>query len=111
MVTGRYSGRNLIIKRCVSDAMTLRLLRLKDGGKIREMNFNELKDKIKEYIADLPKKERDVLTMRFGLKDGHPLTLEEVGLYFNVTRERIRQIEVKALRRLRLLRPKDWTNE
>ena len=39
--------------------------------------------------------------MRFGLDDGYPLTLEEVGLYFDVTRERIRQIEAKALRKLR----------
>ena len=47
-----------------------------------------------------PREER-VLSMRFGLTDGHPHTLEEVGKEFNVTRERIRQIEAKALRKLR----------
>ncbi|MER3513854.1 MAG: RNA polymerase sigma factor RpoD, partial [Chloroflexota bacterium] len=46
-------------------------------------------------------RERDVLEMRFGLKDGQDHTLEEVGQYFGVTRERIRQIEAKALRKLR----------
>ena len=49
----------------------------------------------------VPEREQDVLRMRFGLEDGYSLTLEEVGLHFNVTRERIRQIEAKALRRLR----------
>ncbi len=50
---------------------------------------------------DAAPREQEVLKMRFGLEDGYSLTLEEVGLYFNVTRERIRQIEAKALRRLR----------
>jgi RNA polymerase primary sigma factor len=60
-----------------------------------------LKEHIKSVLSTLPPREQEVLTMRFGLEDGYSLTLEEVGLYFNVTRERIRQIEAKALRRLR----------
>jgi len=52
-------------------------------------------------LATLPKREQEVLRMRFGLDEGYSLTLEEVGLYFNVTRERIRQIEAKALKKLR----------
>lgn len=48
-----------------------------------------------------PTAEEKVLSLRFGLEDGHPRTLEEVGKEFNVTRERIRQIEAKALRKLR----------
>ena len=54
-----------------------------------------------QELSGLPPREQEVLKMRFGLDDGYSLTLEEVGLYFNVTRERIRQIEAKALRRLR----------
>ncbi|MBN1179743.1 MAG: RNA polymerase sigma factor RpoD, partial [Anaerolineae bacterium] len=49
----------------------------------------------------LSAREREVLEMRYGLKDGRPYTLEEVGHKFGVTRERIRQIETKALRKLR----------
>ncbi len=60
-----------------------------------------LKEQISEVLTTLPPREQEVLRMRFGLDDGYPLTLEEVGLYFDVTRERIRQIEAKALRRLR----------
>jgi|GEM_PF-57833 len=60
-----------------------------------------LQEQIKEVLKTLPPREQEVLRMRFGLDDGYPLTLEEVGLYFDVTRERIRQIEAKALRRLR----------
>ena len=56
---------------------------------------------IRELLSTLPQREQEVLRMRFGLDDGYALTLEEVGLYFDVTRERIRQIEAKALRRLR----------
>ncbi|MDD7417768.1 MAG: RNA polymerase sigma factor RpoD [Treponemataceae bacterium] len=60
-----------------------------------------LKEKVHEALSTLPTREEEVLKMRFGLEEGFSLTLEEVGLCFNVTRERIRQIEAKALRRLR----------
>ncbi len=74
--------------------------------------FVMLQDKIKELLSELPEREQEVLRMRFGLDDGYALTLEEVGLYFDVTRERIRQIEAKALRRLRFptrsKKLKDW---
>ncbi len=63
--------------------------------------FTLLQEQLHEVLATLPPREQEVLKMRFGLEDGYSLTLEEVGLYFNVTRERIRQIEAKALRRLR----------
>jgi len=63
--------------------------------------YTILQDHLFNVLATLPKREQEVLKMRFGLEDGYSLTLEEVGLYFNVTRERIRQIEAKALRRLR----------
>jgi len=60
-----------------------------------------LREQIKNALAVLSERERDVLEMRFGLLDGKDHTLEEVGQAFNVTRERIRQIEAKALRKLR----------
>jgi RNA polymerase primary sigma factor len=63
--------------------------------------FRLLQEQLETVLATLPPREQEVLKMRFGLEDGYSLTLEEVGLYFNVTRERIRQIEAKALRRLR----------
>jgi len=63
--------------------------------------FKILQEQLEDVLKSLPPREQDVLKMRFGLEDGYSLTLEEVGLYFNVTRERIRQIEAKALRRLR----------
>jgi len=63
--------------------------------------FTLLQEQLRSVLGTLPPREQEVLKMRFGLDDGYSLTLEEVGLYFNVTRERIRQIEAKALRRLR----------
>lgn len=60
-----------------------------------------LKEQLNEVLKTLTMREAKVLALRFGLEDGHPRTLEEVGSEFGVTRERIRQIEAKALRRLR----------
>lgn len=60
-----------------------------------------LKEQLSEVLKTLTVREEKVLSLRFGLEDGHPRTLEEVGKEFNVTRERIRQIEAKALRKLR----------
>jgi RNA polymerase primary sigma factor len=60
-----------------------------------------LREHIDALLEDLKDRERQVIVLRFGLEDGHPRTLEEVGKEFNVTRERIRQIEAKALRKLR----------
>ncbi len=63
--------------------------------------FTLLKEELNAVLATLTERERKVLSLRFGLEDGHAKTLEEVGKEFNVTRERIRQIEAKALRKLR----------
>ena len=60
-----------------------------------------LREHIDLLLEDLKDREKQVIVLRFGLEDGHPRTLEEVGKEFNVTRERIRQIEAKALRKLR----------
>ena len=60
-----------------------------------------LREEIDSMLQGLNPRERDVIILRFGLETGHPLTLEEVGKRFNVTRERIRQIETAALRKLR----------
>ena len=62
---------------------------------------NLLREQLVDVLKTLTPREETVLRMRFGLEDGHPRTLEEVGREFNVTRERIRQIESKALRKLR----------
>ena len=66
-----------------------------------QTDYKLLQEQIKMVLSTLPPREQEVLRMRFGLDDGYSLTLEEVGLYFNVTRERIRQIEAKALKKLR----------
>jgi RNA polymerase primary sigma factor len=65
------------------------------------INKTILREKIEEALDLLTPRERDVLRMRFGLDDGYTHTLEEVGKFFQVTRERIRQIETKALKKLR----------
>ncbi len=63
--------------------------------------FTVFQDKLDEVLGSLTEREEKVLRLRFGLGDGYPRTLEEVGSVFNVTRERVRQIEAKALRKMR----------
>jgi RNA polymerase primary sigma factor len=64
-------------------------------------SFNLLRGRLSEVLNGLGERERKILELRYGLSDGFPRTLEEVGRQYNVTRERIRQIEAKALRKLR----------
>ncbi|MGA4579533.1 RNA polymerase sigma factor RpoD [Limisphaera sp. VF-2] len=64
-------------------------------------SYSLLREKLSEVLATLTERERKILEMRFGLVDGYERTLEEIGKMYNVTRERIRQIEAKALRKLR----------
>src|SRR5881394_1260919 len=64
-------------------------------------SFSLLKDKLTDVLSSLSERERKVLELRFGIGDGFARTLEEVGRQFRVTRERIRQIEAKALRKMR----------
>ncbi len=68
---------------------------------VQEAELNILKEQIQDVLSDLNERERRVISLRFGIEDGYPRTLEEVGSIFKVTRERIRQIEAKALRKLR----------
>jgi RNA polymerase primary sigma factor len=67
----------------------------------QQANYHFLQEKLIEVLAELNARERLVLELRFGLKDGYERTLEEVGRQLNVTRERVRQIEAKALKKLR----------
>ena len=64
-------------------------------------SFHLLKDRLGNVLCSLTERERQVLELRFGIGDGNARTLEEVGQQFRVTRERIRQIEAKALRKMR----------
>ena len=64
-------------------------------------SFLLLREQLAEVLHELSEREQKVISLRFGLADGHPRTLEEVGREFGVTRERIRQIEAKTLAKLR----------
>ena len=90
---GEYEDEDNILEKYLIDQGLLPLV---------EATFqNQLKDEIHEKLSTLTPREQRVIELRFGLEDGRGRTLEEVGSEFNVTRERIRQIEEKALRRLR----------
>ncbi|HEY4497271.1 MAG TPA: sigma-70 family RNA polymerase sigma factor, partial [Candidatus Paceibacterota bacterium] len=67
----------------------------------QEASYHLLRDNIREILVDLMPREQKILRMRFGLDDGITHTLEEVGKEFGVTRERIRQIEAKAIEKIR----------
>jgi RNA polymerase primary sigma factor len=71
------------------------------GNPMDMTSFNLLKDRLGDVLCSLNERERQVLELRFGIGDGNARTLEEVGQQFRVTRERIRQIEAKALRKMR----------
>jgi RNA polymerase primary sigma factor len=67
---------------------------------LHDVNRQALKDRIGEVLEQLNYREREILRLRYGLADGYAYTLEEVGQIFSVTRERVRQIESKAVRKL-----------
>ena len=72
----------------------------RDDDPLQDMNQVSLKDRIAEVLAALNYREREIIRLRYGLADGYTYTLEEVGKIFSVTRERVRQIEAKAVRKL-----------
>ena len=76
-------------------------LKTKKQHRLRNAAYELLKEQLEDVLDTLTDREENVLRLRFGLDDGRTRTLEEVGKVFGVTRERIRQIEAKALRKLR----------
>jgi RNA polymerase primary sigma factor len=72
----------------------------RDDDPLYDSNLEALKEKLEEVMTDLSHREREILRLRYGLADGYTYTLEEVGKIFSVTRERVRQIESKAVRKL-----------
>ena len=72
----------------------------RDDDPLYDTNMEALKKSLEEVMTDLSYREREILRLRYGLADGYTYTLEEVGKIFSVTRERVRQIESKAVRKL-----------
>ncbi len=72
----------------------------REDDPLMEMNQDMLKSRIADVLQSLDYREREILRLRYGLVDGYAYTLEEVGKIFSVTRERVRQIETKAVRAL-----------
>ena len=73
----------------------------REDDPLYEMNQDLLKTRIADVLGALNYREREIIRLRYGLADGYTYTLEEVGRIFSVTRERVRQIKEKAIRRLR----------
>jgi RNA polymerase primary sigma factor len=73
----------------------------REDDPLRDINGQSLRDSIGKALDGLTYREREIIRMRFGLADGYAYTLEEVGSIFSVTRERVRQIEAKAVEKLR----------
>ena len=71
-----------------------------DDNPLRKASNGILRDKIESLLKTLTYREREIIRLRYGLGDGYTYTLEEVGRIFKVTRERVRQIEAKAVRKL-----------
>jgi RNA polymerase primary sigma factor len=72
----------------------------RDDDPLYDVNQESLKDRLADVMQGLNHREREILKLRYGLTDGYSYTLEEVGKIFSVTRERVRQIEAKAVRKL-----------
>ena len=72
----------------------------RDDDALRDLNQEHLKDRVMQVLQSLNYREREIIRLRYGLADGYAYTLEEVGKIFSVTRERVRQIESKAVRKL-----------
>ena len=90
-----------IIQQSVDEAVQEKVKEYEKEQKKKDEEIAKLKEQLEEVLETLTERERKVLRLRFGLDDGRARTLEEVGKEFKVTRERIRQIEAKALRKLR----------
>jgi RNA polymerase primary sigma factor len=73
----------------------------REDDPLRDVNQQSLRSSIARVLEELPYREREIIRLRFGLTDGYAYTLEEVGTIFSVTRERVRQIEAKAVEKLR----------
>lgn len=104
----KYYGDTLSLDTPIGDSYDSVIMDFVEDDRIPEQFASVEQEMLAEQLAsilrDLPEREQQILSLRFGLKDGQTHTLEEVGIVFNVTRERIRQIEARALKRIRMNR-------
>lgn len=104
----KYYGDTLSLDTPIGDSYDSVIMDFVEDDRIPEQFASVEQEMLAEQLAsilrDLPEREQQILRLRFGLEDGQTHTLEEVGMVFNVTRERIRQIEARALKRIRMNR-------